>query len=279
MVTGQFDPVTRGLAALLAALYAVLGFWLFIWPETSSTQFAWKVSPFVTQTIGAWCLGTAWLAAVCAWRAHWPLAQSPMLYLALFGLFEGMVLYAFRERVVLAHPQSWLYVTALGVNAVLAVVAALRLPHQWATRRVDGLAATRVTRAFTLLFIAFVGGLAAYALLGARPATGGRVFPEPMTLFTVRSFGAFYLALALAAIPLLFIRGIAPLLFHGFASYGLIVIITVAALRHLHLFDFVNRPLGLLYFGAYVGVGTVVLFYLLKFGIGGVGRAQDERIT
>jgi hypothetical protein len=55
---------------------------------------------------------------------------------------------------------------------------------------------------------------------------------------------------------------------HSFASYGLILAITAAALVHLRLFDFAARPGGLLYFGAYLVVGILVLVAFLTYGTG-----------
>ncbi|MEA3156305.1 MAG: hypothetical protein QOK44_3894, partial [Betaproteobacteria bacterium] len=56
----MLSPALRRLTYITALLYAVLGAVLFAAPVQTSTQFAWKVSPFVTMTIGAWCLGNAW---------------------------------------------------------------------------------------------------------------------------------------------------------------------------------------------------------------------------
>jgi hypothetical protein len=48
----------------------VLGSLLFFFPTATSAGFAWKVSPFVTMTMGGWCLGNAWLAFIAGkrWR-------------------------------------------------------------------------------------------------------------------------------------------------------------------------------------------------------------------
>jgi hypothetical protein len=89
-----------------------------------------------------------------------------------------------------------------------------------------------------------------------------------MSLFTLRSFAAFYLALAMGAAPLLIERSLPALLHHAFASYGLIVAITAAALVNLRLFDFAERPGGLLYIGAYLIVGVPLLFVFYRFGTG-----------
>jgi hypothetical protein len=48
----------------------------------------------------------------------------------------------------------------------------------------------------------------------------------------------------------------------------LIVAITAAALVNLRLFDFAERPGGLLYIGAYLIVGLPLLFVFYRFGTG-----------
>ena len=72
----------------------------------------------------------------------------------------------------------------------------------------------------------------------------------------------------MGAAPLLFERRLPALLHHAFASYGLIVAITAAALVNLRLFDFAERPGGLLYIGAYLIVGLPLLFAFYRFGTG-----------
>ena len=49
----RLSPFSRFLAYLTAALYALTGAVLFVLPQAMSAQFAWKVSQFVTMTIGA----------------------------------------------------------------------------------------------------------------------------------------------------------------------------------------------------------------------------------
>ena len=78
----------------------------------------------------------------------------------------------------------------------------------------------------------------------------------------------FYLSLAAAVVPFLCYRSLQSLLHHAFASYGLVVFITLAALLHMGLFDFGSRPGGLLYFFAYLVVGIPLLFIFRKYGTG-----------
>lgn len=260
----------------LAALYALLGAILFLMPEAGASMFAWKVSSFVAMTIGGWCLGNAWLAWVCTRRWDWSLAYSPLLYLWLFGLFQAIVVIAFHDKLLLGNGLAWLYLAALAVNCTAAGIGLA----EWVLHRPAllplGAPMTTTTRMFTLAYVAFVLFLGLYGTLTATGGRSGRVFPEVISPFTLRSFGALYLALSLSAAPLLVAKGLAPLLHTGYASFGLIAFITAAALFNLHLFDFVNRPLGMLYIGAYVAVGAVVAIYLLKLGTGGEHASNPE---
>ncbi|MEA3156540.1 MAG: hypothetical protein QOK44_4129, partial [Betaproteobacteria bacterium] len=257
-------------------LYAVLGAVLFAAPVQTSTQFAWKVSPFVTMTIGAWCLGNAWAAWVTATRGQWSLVRTVLLYLWLFGLLETGVLLIFRAKVQLAYPFAWLYVVALGVNALAAVWGIC----EWLRIRPVGRAGETPTvpmRVFIACYVVFVAFLGVFGLARGMVGRGtsGAVFPEAMSAFSLSAFAAFYLALALSALPLLWARDRDTLAHHGYASYALVFIITVATFVYIDRFDFAVRPLGLVYVGAYVLVAIVTAFFLLKYGTG----AREGRLA
>src|SRR5688572_20732385 len=118
----MLSNVSRWLIYLTAILYAILGVFLFLLPEQLAPVFAWSVTPFMTMTIGGWCLGNAWLAWIAAQRWKWGLVYSPLIYLWLFGISELIVLYAFRDKLVLLHPIAWLYLFTLIVNVIAALV-------------------------------------------------------------------------------------------------------------------------------------------------------------
>ena len=266
----MLSRISRWLTYLNAGLYAITGAALFILPVQLAPVFAWKVTAFMTMTIGGWCLGNAWLAWITARRWEWRLVYTSLIYLWLFGLVEMAVLIAFRTKLKLDHPIAWLYLATLAVNVISALAGFFDWLRNRPTREPFGLVATRSSRVSVMAFVIFVGFLAAYGLfvqVGA-PGTKGGIFPEVMSLFTLRAFAAFYLSLTLGAIPLLFERNLSPFLHHALASYGLVIAITVAAFLYLHVFDLVKRPGGLLYFGAYLIVGIPLLFIFRRFGTG-----------
>jgi hypothetical protein len=266
----MLSNTSRLLTYLTGILYAILGFLLFFLPEQLAPVFAWKVTPFMTMTIGGWCIGNAWLAWITARRWQWSLVYSALLYLWMFGIGELFVLFNFRDKLVLVHPIAWLYFVTLIVNALTAVVGFIDWLHIRPKLASSNPAFSAGQYAATVAFILFVGFLGLYgsnAQIGA-PGTNGGIFPEKMSLFTLRSFGMFYLTLALAVIPYLWNRNVNAILHHSIASYGLIVFITIAAFVYVHLFDFVARPAGSLYFIAYLAVGIPLIFVFRRLGTG-----------
>lgn len=266
----MLSNLSRWLTYLVALLYTILGLLLYILPETFASVFAWKVSPFITMTIGGWALGNAWLAWITSQRWQWNLVYNALLYLWVFGLGELFVLFNFRDRLVLVHPIAWLYLITLIVNALAAVVGIIDWIRLRPALSVEGEGFTAIQNAALIAFIVFVGFLGLYGLLAQNgmPGTNGGIFPEVMSLFTLRSFGAFYLALALGVVPFLWNKNRNAVLNHSFAALGLIVFITIAAFVYIGLFDFVSRPGGTLYFLAYLIVGIPLLLVLRRFGTG-----------
>jgi hypothetical protein len=253
-----------------AGLYLVLGALLFFMPGQLAPVFAWKVSAFVTMTIGGWCLGNAWLAFIAARRWEWGRVYTSLIYLWLFGITEMGVLVVFRDKLVLQHPIAWLYFAALIANLAAAFVGIYDWLRIRPAREQRGPQVVWWQRIGVLVFVLLVGFLGVYDSTNqlGDPGTNADIFPELISLFTLRSFGLFYLSLALAAVPLLWEKNLNTLLSHGYAAYGLIVLITAAAFANLRLFDFALHPGGLLYFGAYLVVGVPLFFVFLFFGTG-----------
>ena len=265
----MLSKTSRSLTYLNAILYAILGAFLFLLPERLAPVFAWKVTAFMTMTIGGWCLGNAWLAWMTARRWAWNQVFSALLYLWMFGIGELIVLYLFRDKLKLAHPIAWLYFITLLVNGVTAIWGIIELLRTRISSGSPGPALNLSQRLVTLVFVLFVGFLGLYgctAKIGA-PGTSGGIFPEIMSLFTLRSFGVFYFCVGLAVVPFLWNHNFNALLHHSLASYGLIIFITLAAFVYIELFDFGAKPGGLLYFGAYLGVGIPLLFVFRKYRI------------
>jgi hypothetical protein len=225
----MLSGISRALTYACAVLYAILGVLLYFLPESLAPVFAWKVTPFMTMTIGGWCLGNAWLAWMTARRRAWRLVNG---LTAILGVFDWLRIQPARERF--------------------------------------GPEMTGLQRGAAVAFVIFVGFLGVYGLIAqiGWPGTQGGIFPEEMSAFTLRSFAAFYFSLAVAAIPLVRERNRAVLLNHGLVNYGLILFITAAAFIYIRLFDFAERPGGLLYFGAYLVVGIPLLFLFAKYGTG-----------
>lgn len=266
----MLSNLSRWLTYLLAILYAVLGATLFLLPEMLAPVFAWKVTPFSTMTIGGWALGNAWLAWFTARRWQWNVVFSSLLYLWIFGLGELLVLFDFREKLVLAHPIAWFYLITLMVNAVAAIIGIADWLRIRPSARAAGPSFGPILTLSAIGFVLFVGFLGYYGSTAQVGDTGtnGGIFPEVMSLFTLRSFGMFYLALALGVAPFLQNKNQNAILHHGLASYGLIIFITMAAFVYLRLFDFSTRPGGAAYFIAYLAVGIPLLFIFRKLGTG-----------
>ena len=265
----MLSKTSRVLTYALALLYAALGLLLFFLPEQLAPVFAWKVTGFMTMTIGAWCLGNAFLAFLTARRWQWGLVYASLIYLWAFGLTEAAVVALFRTKLQLVHPVAWLYLACIAVNVLAAVVGLadwLRLrPARAGAEHLVGL-----LRWFPIAFVVIVGFLGLYGLMAqiGDLATNGEIFPEIMSLFTLRSFGAFYISLAISVVPLMFEKDRAPSQHHAFAALGLVVIITIAALVYLRLFDFAQHPFRIAYFAAYLLSGFFQVLLILRYGTG-----------
>lgn len=262
----MLSGISRLLTYLNALLYAILGALLFFLPEQLAPVFAWKVTAFMTMTIGGWCLGNASQAFFAARRWDWNRVYPALIYLWVFGVGELTVLYLFRDKLVLIHPIAWLYLIPLIVNMVAALVGVIDVLRTQPARESPGSITDSFQYARLIGFVVFVGFLGVYgctAQIGA-PGTNGGIFPEIMSLFTLRSFGVFYLSLAAGAVPLLWDRDLKPFLNYGFLAFGLISFITAAAFAYIRLFDFAAKPGGLIYFGVYLAVGIVFLLFFRK---------------
>lgn len=262
--------LSRWFTMACALLYSVLGIFLFLMSAPMSPVFAWKVTPFMTMTIGGWCLGNAWLAWLAVRRWQWSLIYPALIYLWLFGILETLVLIAFRDKLVLTHPIAWLYVVTLAVNVCAAMVGVIEWFRTRPVTSPSDVAPTRLMRILVLAFIILVSFLGGYGLVAqiGDLATRGEIFPEIMSLFTLRSFGAFYLCLALAVIPLVWERHRQTVVNHALLAFGFIVFITIAAFAYLPLFNFSAHPFQTVYIGIYLFAGSAMAFLIFKYGVG-----------
>ena len=266
----MLSNVSRLFTYACAGMYGILGVFLFVMPAQLAPIFAWKVTAFMTMTIGGWCLGNAWLAFISARRWEWRLVYTSLIYLWSFGVGELIVLFSFRDKLALAHPIALLYVITLAVNGIAALVGITDYLRLRPASTSGGQTRTAMQTLVTWIFVLFVGFLGVYGLTAAAgaPGTNGGIFPEVMTPLTLRSFGAFYLVIALAVVPQLWNKSLNTVLHHALASYGLIVFVALAAFAYIGLFDFAARPGGAVYFIVYFIVGIPLIFAFRKLGTG-----------
>jgi len=266
----MLSNISRSLTYLNSILYAVLGAFLFFLPEQLAPVFAWKVTPFMAATMGGWCLGNAWSAFFSARRWDWKLVYMALVYLWIFGVAELGVLIAFRGKLALQHPIAWLYLITILLNALTAAVGFYEWMRLKPAREAFGPQARSFHYILISGFVLIVVVLAVYGLYAqiGDPGTNGGVFPEVMSLFTLRAFAAFYLSLSLSAALGLRERNLHALLNYGFSSYMLVLAITAAIFVYFRLFDFSAHPGQLIYVGAYFLVGIPLTVTILREGTG-----------
>ena len=266
----MLSNTSRWLTYLLSSLYAILGALLFFFSESLAPVFAWKVTPFMAATMGGWCIGNAWSAFFSARRWEWNLVYMPLIYLWIFGVAELAVLIVFRDKLILQHPVAWLYFITICINALTALVGG----YDWFRLRPARASFGTQARAYHYVlisgFVLIVAVLAIYGLYAqiGDVGTNGGVFPEIMSLFTLRAFAAFYLSLCVSAALGLRERNLSTLLNYGFSSYVLVIAITAAIFVYFHLFDFTNHPGQLIYVGAYFLVGIPLTITIIREGTG-----------
>lgn len=250
----MLSSTSRTLTRLSALSYLLIGAVLFLAPNWASGQFPWKVSSFVVMTIGGWCLGNA----VFAWQSarvwDWKTVYPSLTYLWLFGMFDAAVMLAFRDRVSLESPVALGYVAAVGINVVTAFVGILDVLRMRPSLHGSGAPVSGSVRGAVLFFVVVLGLVAAGGMLARAGglSTEGGIFPEPLTLFSVRAFAAFFAALCLSAVLLIWSGNLTSLFSYSLAALALMVPVLIAAFANLDKFDFSSRPGGILYLGAWV---------------------------
>lgn len=257
----MITPLTRTSLRVSAVLYAALGVVLFTAPDWSAANFAWKISAFVAMTMGGWCIGNAYTAWDAARIGNWSTAYGNLVYLWVFGVLEGVVIFLFREKLLLGSLLAAMYMLTLGSNVWVAAL----LTKEWIQTRpapsAEGHSVPTWVRGLMIFFILFVGFLALYGWVSGAEGRGAdaSIFPEPLSMFSLRAFASFYAALAMSMVPMLWAKGSQSVLTLGKAGMSFIVAITIAALVYLSIFNFSEHPGQLMYMGAYVGAFFVLI--------------------
>jgi hypothetical protein len=270
---GSLLPWHSQALRFLALLYAALGLVFFLAPGWSALQFPWRVEPFVAMTMGGWCIGNAYFAWEAARLARWSTAAYLHVYLWVFGLGQVLVLCLYRGVIRWDGILTWPYIVTLALNAILAIVGIVSLMRARPTGAREGDRMSWFERIVAIGFVLFVGVLAwrGAVLSAGGLGTEGGIFPTKLSLFSVRGFAAFYAALTLAALPAIWSSRNAATRTFVRAGLWLLIPILAAALWHLNLFDFQNRPGGYLYIGAYV----LALVLSMVYGVWLRGRATS----
>ena len=252
--TESATTIARGLVASAGAVFFGIGVVFFVWPDASA-NFPWGVTSFVAQTIGGWAIGTGLIALDAALRWDLTAGYAGLLYLWAFSLLQLLVVVAFRSALKTDHWLTWPYLLAL-IIGVASAVPGLPLVLAGRARLAKGPGVPVLVKLFAA-FVAVVLALLAVVLGIHDSAIDGRtVFPDVLTVFTVRAFAAFFLALLVGVASLFLSRW--PESWVTLARMGLylVVPITLAALLNIGVFDFAARPGGLIYIGLYVIVGA-----------------------
>ncbi len=246
--------VAGGVGSLL------IGAVFFAAPNYSAANFPWNVSPMVAMTIGAWAIGMGAIAIDCGWRWNLARCYAALVLVWTFGVLELLVVVNFLGALRTDHLLTWPYLIAIGLTAAAAVFGVMALYRAREEIRRPGERIPGWIRFFIVSFIIVVGFLAVSLFLRDAQVPGGALFPEPLTLFTVRAFSAFFAALVAGAVALLFSRDIgAPIELARVGLY-LIVPIIIATVANIGSFDFGARPGGLIYLGAYIATGLIAAF-------------------
>jgi hypothetical protein len=249
----SLSDASRWLTRAMAVAFGLLGLVLFVAPSWSAARFPWGVSDFVAMTMGGWCIGNAVLAWESAHIWRWRSIHPCLLYLWAFAVLQTGVLVWFQDKVDMGVALAWPYVGTLALAVVATAVGAADLVRLRPDRRPEGIPAPGWVRGIWVFFVVFVGFLAAVAAIAPDRALNGHIFPEPLTPFTLRAFGAFYLALGLGTLPLLRAWTMAPSVAFLAGGQGLIVPTTAAAFVYLSRFHIGEHPLQVMYLAAYLG--------------------------
>jgi hypothetical protein len=258
---------------ITTATFGLMGLILFVAPSWSAANFPWKISPMVAMTMGGWYLGTAVMAGLIAYYHRWNVIYSSLLYVGVFSVTEAAVLLIHSAKLKLNAPLAWPYIGMLGFAILTSLFVLLDWIRQKPTLTNEGKPVATWVRGLIMFFVFFVFFLSGVAFSGHWVGLNGGVFPEPLSLFTLHSFGAFYFSLACSVLALLRVRRLAAVTVHIWGGLALIIFITAAALIYFRSFNFAERPFQSIYLGVYLLALVLTLFYLWN------ARAQPKDLS
>jgi hypothetical protein len=253
----MLSPISRRLTYLVAGLYTILGLPLFLAPEWAAQNFLWSVTPFLAMTLGAWYLGTAFVAWQSARNWRWSLIYMGIIFIWTFSLLETLLLVMYWPTLRLDTWIAWLYILALTVASIVAILSVLDWIRTRPSAAGEGPDVPVWQRVFLFIFIAFALYISVPLLIGT--AHGGNIWPGELTPLSARGFGAFYFAITFGDLFGIFERRLST--FHFLIPFATIgsVLLLIPALVYLDQFNFQAQPGGLVYIGTYSGA---ILFTL-----------------
>jgi hypothetical protein len=261
--------IARGLVASAGAVFLGIGLVFFIWPGASGVSFGpgplppdnfpWTATPFVAQTIGGWAIGTGLIGLDAAFRWDVVSNYAGLLFFWAFSLLQLLVVILFRQALRTDHWFTWPYLVAL-ITGVASAVPGLPLVFAARARLAEGPGVPVWVELFAGFLAVVVALLAVVLGIHDSPIEGRTIFPDVLTVFTVRAFSAFFLALLVGVTSLFLSRR--PESWVTLARMGLylVVPITLAAFLNIGKFDFAARPGGLIYLGLYLVVGVAAAY-------------------
>lgn len=278
----SLSTASRALTALVAVGSGVLGLVLFLAPGWAAPRFAWQVSAFVAMTIGAWFLGNCLWAARIAGGWSWGHWASGLVYLWSFGVLQLVVLIVYATKVRTASPIAWLYLAVIGLMVLTALVGALDLVRLRPSAEDPGPPVAWWMRALVGVFLVFVTYLVAVAMLRPGAAVGGRVFPQTLSPFTLRSFGVYFLSLVIGVLAVAGRRTAGPFVGHVEGGLGITTPLLLATLLNLSVFDFARHPGQWIYLGSYaavlmISIPIVLLHRRARRGVAPDGQGTREQ--
>ncbi len=258
------SETTRLLTRLQALPLGAIGLVLFLAPEWASSHFLWNVPPFAMMTFGGWYLGGAIAALEIARVWRWAAVYPGQLLLWTFSVGNLTVVLAHADKLDMGKALAWPYLAAIGFAAAVALYGM----WDWLRRRpMRASGGRRVPLAIRIIAVVFALEAMAITLLALLGKYGdkGDVFPEPLTVFTLNALGVFYLAIAVAVVPLAWERWLMPVLFFARVGLAFVIPITVATIVYLDLFDFGEHPVSASYPATYALLMLVAGAYVIRY--------------